>query len=216
MVDDGRPGRRAPFRPDWPPGPVSPGPWAVAIHAAPSPERERVERYLEAAYARAFDGRIARHYPLLMSLEGRHGEVQAAVGFRFAGREPLFLEQYLDEPVEAAVARKLGAPVGRDRIAEIGNLAAESHGASLCLFLTLAGHLLREGCTHAVATATRQLRRRFRRLGVATHCLTRAEPARLSAGAAAWGGYYARDPEVLAGAIDQSLPRLATATAGPR
>lgn len=209
MVDDGALQGRLQFDAERVRRFTSVEPRVISIHHLLAPERMRVEAFLEAAYDRAFQGRIRNHYPTLMSVQDRQGTILAAVGFRFAGLGPLFLEQYLDEPVEAAVARELAAPTDRAAVAEIGNLASESPGASLFLFLALARHLDQRGCTHAVATATRQLRRSFARVGFATQPLTRAESARLSGGAADWGAYYSRDPEVLAGAIAPALPALA-------
>lgn len=183
-------------------------PKVISIHHLMRPERLRVEAYLEAAYASAFNGLIRRHYPTLMSVQDAEGHIHAAVGFRFAAAEPLFLEQYLDEPIEAAIARARGGSVRRAAVAEIGNLGSDSVGASLFLFLALARHLDQNGCTHAVATATRQLRRSFGRVGFETQVLSRAEPSRLGAAAAEWGAYYERDPEVLAGAIGPALQPL--------
>ncbi|MBI1405653.1 MAG: hypothetical protein GC145_05960 [Caulobacter sp.] len=171
-------------------------------------DRSRVEAFLEASYARAFEGRIRSHYPTLVSVQRADGGIEAAVGFRLAARERLFLEQYLDAPIEQALANRMGLNVRRHEITEIGNLASNSAPATLLLFLALAAHLAEEGCTHAVATATRQLRRSFARVGFATQSLTRAEPARLAGGAADWGAYYARDPEVRVGAIAPALPAL--------
>jgi hypothetical protein len=184
-------------------------PGVISIHHLLQPERLRVEAFLEAAYAKAFDGRIRSHYPTLMSVQDRQGNIHAAVGFRLAAQAPLFLEQYLDAPVETELQTRFAAPLPRAQVAEIGNLASDSPGASLFLFLALARHLDRQGCTHAVATATRQLRRSFARVGFATELLTRAEPARLPDQGADWGAYYSRDPEVLAGAIAPALPALA-------
>jgi hypothetical protein len=183
-------------------------PRLVSIHQLMTPERRRVEVYLEAAYACAFDGLIRRHYPTLMSLQDDDGCVLGAVGFRLAAQEPLFLEQYLDAPVETAITRRLGEPVTRGGVAEIGNLASDNAGASLFLFLALARHLDQQGCTHAVATATRQLRRGLARVGFETQPLARAEPSRLGEAAAEWGAYYERDPEVLVGAIAPALEPL--------
>ncbi|WP_426015103.1 thermostable hemolysin [Caulobacter sp. DWR2-3-1b2] len=183
-------------------------PKVISIHHLMRPERLRVEAYLEAAYATAFNGVISRHYPTLMSVQDGEGRIHAAVGFRFAAAEPLFLEQYLDEPVEAAITRKLAQPVTRCGVAEIGNLGSGSVGASMFLFLALARHLDQHGCTHAVATATRQLRRSFGRVGFETQVLTRAEPSRLGEAATEWGAYYERDPELLAGAIGPALRPL--------
>lgn len=185
------------------------GRWSIDLFGPLTPGRNQVETYLTAAYARAFDGRIRRHFPMLMSVRDLDGALRAGVGFRLAEHEPLFLEQYLDESVETVLARVFRRPTTRSRIAEIGNLAADSHAASSALFAALANHLLVQDRHYAVATATRQLRRRFRRVGLETQTLTRAAPERLASGAAEWGGYYARDPEVLAGAIKPSAALLA-------
>lgn len=178
-------------------------PKVISIHQHFRPERERVEAYIEATYAQAFSSRIRAHYPTLMSVQDAKGEIHAAVGFRLGREGPLFLERYLDAPIEAVLG------VDREGVAEIGSLASASAGASLFLFMALAGHLNQLDCDHAVATATRQLRRTFGRVGFPTRRLATADPARLGAEARDWGGYYERDPEVLAGAIAPALPPLA-------
>lgn len=171
-------------------------------------ERRGAEAFLEAAYDRAFGGKILGHFPVLMCVEDRGGKVQAAVGFRQAGEHPLFLEQYLDEPVEVLIARAVGRPVSRTTVVEIGNLAAESSAASRLLFKCLGRRLHGLGCDYAVATATRQLRRTFERLRFPVHELGAADPSRLPDAGREWGAYYAHQPRVLAGAIAQALPGL--------
>ena len=182
--------------------------WAVSVHRPEDPARERVERFLESAYARAFDSSLRRHFPILLSVEDGSGEVQAAAGIRFARDQALYLEQYLDDPIEVAGAQALQQGVARDEIAEVGNLSSESPIASLRLFLAIAEHLTGEGCAYAAATATRQLRRKFGRMGFATRLLAEARASRLAPGADDWGRYYAREPAVLLGAITPALDRL--------
>lgn len=184
-------------------------PRVISIHHCFRPERRRVEAYIEATYAEAFNGRIRAHYPTLMSVQDAEGQIHAAVGFRLAGEEPLFLERYLDDPIEVALGQATGLATARAGVAEIGNLASQSAGASLFLFMAMARHLRQLGCDHAVATATRQLRRTFARVGFPIRRLTTADPARLGPEAGDWGGYYDRDPEVLAGAIAPALEPLA-------
>ena len=183
-------------------------PAAIALHQKPHPDRLSAEVFLDQAYGRAFGGRIRRHYPNIMTLRDEAGDVLAAVGFRKAAHEPLFLEQYLDDPVEQAVARESGRPAARHQIAEIGNLASCNPGASLILFLALARHLDQSGCDLAVATATRQLRRSFAKVGFATRQLAAADRSRLAGGAEDWGRYYDTDPLVLVGEIAPALPAL--------
>lgn len=210
MVDDGAVCGRLRFDADRVRRFTTIEPRVISIHHLLRPERVRVEAFLDRAYARAFGGRIRSHYPTLMSLQDRAGRIHAAAGFRLAGQGQLFLEQYLDSPVEQALAPDRAGVARRDQIAEIGNLASDSRGASVFLFLALARHLDRQGCTHAVATATRQLRRSFARVGFATRRLAAADPRRLAETAADWGSYYQCDPEVHAGAIAPALPALAS------
>ncbi len=170
--------------------------------------RGAVERFLEERYERAFGGRIRKHYPCLISVRDGEGAISAAAGFRRADGGALFLEQYLDDPIEGLIGAHFGGPVARRDIAEIGNLASLTPTASWALFEALALHLEDEGCRFAVATATRQLRRTFARARMDTRTLSRAAAERLGEGREDWGGYYRRDPEVLAGPISAQADKL--------
>lgn len=194
-------------------------PSVISISERLRPQRTQVEQFLERSYARAFGGELTAHYPILMSVWDAEGGLHAAAGLRFAAREDLFLEQYLDRPVEAETARVFRTPVARTEVAEIGNLASSSPGASVFLFLALAGYLDQQGCRFAAATATRQLRRIFRRVGFGAERLAEARPERLGDQAGRWGSYYENDPQVLAGEIAPSfdpLRRSLSADPGPQ
>lgn len=164
-------------------------------------ERRRVERFIEDTYAEAYGSRIQAHYPTLMSVQDEDGVIYAVVGFRHASDERLFLEQYLDAPVETVLGQAIGAPVQRGHIVEIGGLASSGQGATVFLFAAMARHLQGEGLRFAVATATEELRRIFNRAGLGALQLARADPHRLEGGGGAWGAYYQTDPVVLAGCI---------------
>lgn len=183
-------------------------PTVISISERLRPQRRQVESFLEDAYAEAFGGTIRRHYPILMSVWDGDRTLHAAAGFRFAVCQPLFLEQYLDEPIDAAIADAFDQPVARREVAEIGNLAANSPGASIFLFMALAGYLQQHGCRYAAATATKQLRRMFRQVGFGVTPLKDARPERLESGSADWGSYYDHDPMVMAGEIAPALDPL--------
>jgi len=164
-------------------------------------ERHRVERFIEAAYAQAYGGQIHAHYPTLMSVQDGAGVLYAAVGFRHAAEAPLFLEQYLEAPVEVVLGQALGARVDRAHVVEIGGLASSGQGATVFLFAALAHHLQKGGLRFAVATATDELRRIFHKAGLGALQIARADPHRLRDGGGSWGAYYQTDPLVLAGSI---------------
>ncbi|PZO87259.1 MAG: hypothetical protein DI626_04450, partial [Micavibrio aeruginosavorus] len=126
-------------------------PAVVSILPAFTKEREAVERFITDIYAKSYDARINVHYPTLMSVQDDQGKILAALGFRNAAREPLFLEQYLTHPVEEI----LDTP--RPSITEIGNLASAGGGASLFLFAALSAYLHDKKQSHAVITGTKYI-----------------------------------------------------------
>ncbi|NJD26421.1 MAG: hypothetical protein FIB06_13575 [Betaproteobacteria bacterium] len=171
-----------------------------------SPRRAEAESFIHDIFARHYGADISSFAPNLTLLE-QHGRVIAAAGWRPASSEALFLERYLDVPVEQAVARLAGQPVQRERIVEVGNLAAEKPGATIHLVRTLALHLHRLGYEWVVSTVTHELASIFARLGLPPLALAPADPARLGASAAAWGSYYDTAPVVVAGRIRQAIER---------
>jgi hypothetical protein len=138
---------------------------------------------------------------------GRSGAVHAQVGYRRASTEPLFLERYLDAPVEQVLSAALHRPVARDAVVEIGNLAADDATALVELWARAANDLGTD-CEIAVATLTAPLRAMFARLGLQ---LVELAPARIErvADPKAWGRYYASDPRVCAGSIAEGQQALA-------
>lgn len=183
-------------------------PSGICVTQSSQPDRHQVERFIEQTYRRHFGAEIERHYPNLMSVYDARGSALAAVGFRLAAEGPLFLEQYLQSPVEAAIRQATGTRVRREEIVEIGNLTSAGGGASVFLFVALAAYLRQQNLVHAVVTGTNTLRRAFTRLGIQFLELASADPAALADDGASWGSYYRSDPKVIAGGIQPAFARL--------
>lgn len=177
-------------------------PAVVSIYPAFARDRDAVEDFIIGVYARAYGAQIRVHYPILMSVRDKAGDILAAVGFRYAGDETLFLEQYLKTPVEDV----LQCP--RSGIVEIGNLASQGGGASLFLFAALSAYLYHKDKAYAVVTSTRFLQQRFHDLGLKPRKLAAANPDLLLQKDENWGSYYATDPHVMAGRVDEGYKRL--------
>ena len=172
------------------------------------PDRDEIETFLNRIYAEKYGARFSSHFPHFLCARDKTGRLNSVIGFRFLRHHDAFLQQYLDEPVETAVARVIGRPVARAQIVEMGSFA--STGANVVgLFAELASHLHAAGAAYAVATSTRKLLRCFRSLGMETHSIAPADPSRLADGGATWGTYYGTDPEVVAGDIMTASARLA-------
>jgi hypothetical protein len=169
------------------------------------PARAAFEDFIAARFCRAYGARVTHFLPHLLGVRDGFSRWQAAAGYAVAGAQALFLEQYLDLPIECALAAALGRPVARSSIVEVGNLAAVSAGMARVIIPQLARHLHRLGYSWVTFTATHALRNSFHRLGLWPLPLTPADPARLADGGASWGTYYDQDPVVMAGKISLGL-----------
>lgn len=171
-----------------------------------APRRLEAETYIRAIFASRYQADPAAFAPNLVMME-QHRRIIAATGWRGAGAETLYLERYLDAPIETAMENLASEQVVRERIVEVGHLAADKPGASVHVILTLADYLHRIGFEWVVFTATQELIRIFTRLGLPLLALAKADPARLGDAAGAWGSYYDTQPVVVAGRIQLGLAR---------
>jgi len=169
------------------------------------PQRAAFEKFIAARFDHAHGARVTHFLPQLLGVRDTLSRWKASSGYGAAIDGPLYLEQYLERPVEEALTAALGWPVHRVGIVEAGNLTAISPGMARTLIPLLARHLYRLGYRWVVFTATRELRNSFRKLGLEPLQLARADPARLRDGGASWGRYYQHDPLVMAGKIAHGL-----------
>lgn len=154
-------------------------------------------------YQRHFDCHLRSCYPGYFCLL-RGGRLLAVCGFR-GGVRPLFLEQYLDEPVQTLISHHFGCEIQRAQLVELGGFAVRRGALALPFMSLVAPALVAEGFTCAVATATMPVRRCVSRLGVPFKRLAAAEEGRLQADDTRWGRYYQMRPAVIAGRIGEAI-----------
>jgi hypothetical protein len=146
-------------------------------------------------------------FPLLLSRID-DSQLSSVVGLRPGTERPLFLEQYLDCPLEEAISRQSGVQVERDRLMEIGNLASSYRSGNQLMFILLTAVLARAGYTWVVFTATSQVRSLLTRLNFQPVTLCEADESRLVNKQQVWGSYYQSQPMVQAGSVSQGLAVL--------
>lgn len=183
---------------------------ALTIIDRTGANRRGLERFISERYALSYGARIEHFADQLVGLTDSEGRWSAAVGYSPARAEPLFIEQYLDRPIERAIAERLGVDVDRSQIVEVGNLAATFPGAARRLVIAMTELLHRRGHSWVVFTSTTSLLNTFARLEVSTIELAPADPKRLHAGADSWGSYYDTRPLVMAGNIPIGFIRFRT------
>lgn len=168
---------------------------------ASHPRRGELERFIAARYQQAYAATLSEFMPMLVALSDGSGQIVAAAGFRCAAQGPLFLEQYLDQPLEALLSAAYDAVVPRSALVEIGHLSGMGYGGGRALFPRIARHLQHAGLDWAAFVATRSLRGLFARMGVAPRSLAAARAERLGLRARDWGRYYDTDPWVVGGPL---------------
>ena len=177
------------------------------IHAIDDPHRHEVEAFIRGVYAGRYGADVVGFAPTLVSLRD-DGGIVAAAGYRSAGDGDLFLEGYLHAPIESLLATHAERTPDRQRIVEVGHLAAARAGEGRRLIGLLARHLAEQRFDWVVSTLTSELRHLFVRIGVAPLALGAADPAALGPGGGRWGTYYDHHPVVLAGQLHQALQQL--------
>ncbi|MCB1775111.1 MAG: thermostable hemolysin [Gammaproteobacteria bacterium] len=185
-------------------------PTAVTLEGPLTFSRHAVEDFVRDAFRHAYGADVRHFMPTLMTLRNDEGTLLAALGVRYAGSAPLFLEQYLDRPVESVLAEAAAMPVDRCRLAEVGNFAVGAAGGGRWLITALTAFLYSGGQSWAVFTCGPELRNAFRRLGIPLLDLAAADPACLADGErASWGSYYDQRPRVMAANVAESHRVLA-------
>ncbi len=185
----------------------TPREYRVEIVDRRHPERPALEQQIAARYRRAFDARLHYFMPQLVPLWDSHQQLLALAGFQGAAQGALFLEQYLDAPIQALLSMRNETTVAREDIVEIGQLAAFQPGVAPVHFVALARLLAASGFRWASFTATGPLHLMLKRLGLRPMRLAFAD-ARRVADPTSWGSYYDTQPRVLAIPVQEGLARL--------
>jgi Thermostable hemolysin len=176
----------------------------LATAEAGSHERAEIEAFVGDAFARKHDATVTSFMPTLLSFRDHAGTLRGVVGLRGAGEQFLYLEQYLDQPVESAIAAAMGRPVRRRQVVEVGNLAGANCRTAVRMVALLPSHLLARDYQWIVFTATSAVREILLGFGAPLIELARAERARVAPGSDQWGRYYETDPRVFAGFLPDS------------
>jgi hypothetical protein len=170
--------------------------WTVAEREDPA--RRELEAFINAAFARKHGAHVRSFMPTLLASRDRAGPL-GVVGLREAQEQPLYLEHYLDAPIERVLGERVGCQVSRARIVEVGHLASRNCLSAARMVTALPRYLLSCNYEWIVFTGTRTVRGILDRLGAPLHELAPATAECVSGTRDSWGRYYETDPRVYAG-----------------
>ena len=178
-------------------------------------DRAALEAYVRTAFNRSHDADVSTFMPTLLAFRDGAGSLRGVLGIRSAADAPLYLENYLDRPVEQAIVAAGYHPVERDEVIEVGNLAAGSCLAAVRMVAQMPVQLMNRGYSWIVFTATSTVHEILLGFGAPLVELGRADPRRVARQADRWGRYYDNDPRVYAGYLPDSraIPGFVAASA---
>lgn len=177
----------------------------LSLYQVDDPRREELERFVHDVFASKHGARVCSFMPSLLGMRNDAGAICSVAGFRCAADQPLFLERYLDEPIERAIASSCGQPVTRSQIVEVGNLAGRNCRSAMRLVLDLPRILLDRGHRWMVFTATDALRGILASYHAPLLELAAATASRAQTTGDDWGRYYELDPRVMVGYLPDGL-----------
>ncbi|ATX82257.1 Thermostable hemolysin [Mariprofundus ferrinatatus] len=158
--------------------------------------------FVHKVFARVYGADIQRFMPNFIRIHDSKNRTVAAMGFRDAATGPLYLENYLDEPIEVAISRYMGVAIDRSEIVEVGNLAEAKPGDARMAIIGATSYLYTAGYRWVVFTGVTRLRNAFVRLGLSPKQLLEVDERRLPEDEVKqWGSYYDGDPVVCFGSI---------------
>ena len=198
-------------------GVVSPRPAGLTVSHRPSDlsivrredaGRHELESYVHQRYQEIHGADICDFMPDLFALHGDGNDFLGVLGFRPADREPLFLEAYLNSPIETVLKQRLGTGPERSMIVEVGNLASSAPGGARWLISLSTALFMGMGLRWAVLTATSALLNSFVKLGIAFVPLATAAKERIANADEHWGNYYDTGPMVVASDVSQAFHTL--------
>lgn len=185
--------------PDGMSGAAIPG---LVLREAGAAERAELERFVARRFREVYGASVSHFMPRLFGAYDEQRRVAAVFGLRSADSGPLFLEQYIDVPVDTCVEATFARRATRAEIAEVGNLAGATPGALRALIPALTQRLAAETFRYVAFTGSGRLCNGFARLGLPLRGVAPAPIDRLPPSERArWGRYYEASPQVMIGDV---------------
>ena len=166
-----------------------------------SEDRTRLEARIRSGFGTHFGACIGGFMPRFALYQHALGAT-GVIGFRSAADDELFLEHYLDLPVDQVISAEAGAAVARDTIVEVGQFVVDDRDIVGSFFRDLVPFLAGAGYEWVCFTGTNKIRSLLRRVGFHGLPIAAANAGRVSDTGDDWGSYYDNEPVVIVGKLD--------------
>jgi hypothetical protein len=160
------------------------------------PQRKELERFIAENYKKMHQAEISYFAD---NLFGCHDGEQfmASLGITFlVDRHHGFIEEYLDEPAEQAIAKIYKQPIAREQIVELGNLSSVVPGSTRRVIEKISPELKKRNVNWAIFAINVPVLNAFHKAGLEPKFICEAKHAKLKDQKTNWGSYYETKPGV--------------------
>lgn len=171
--------------------------------------RRHAEAFIADVFKDQHDANLSSFMPILLANGCNTETLSCAVGIREVGSHKIFLEKYLEEPIDITLGHIAKQEVQREQIAEVGNLASTSIGSCRQLFTFLLHYFSYHQTEWVVCTGTGAVRAILEKAGIPHQLIKRAKADKLGSERYSWGTYYWHNPFVLAIHIPTAIAKQA-------
>jgi hypothetical protein len=171
----------------------SPDLFSMQVFHKNSVGRIDAENFIKQGFSKAYGANISLSMPQILTV--KNGNFKAALGIRSA-KEPLFIEQYLNTPIEQTHAL-IKENIARSNIVEIGSLYSNAIRFTLPLFLVTAVSLFYKNYQYLTFAGTSHVLNILSKAGVEYSTLCDAKKHALTPSSDDWGSYYETSPKVV-------------------
>ncbi len=164
-----------------------------------APNRQEAETFIKRIFNEAHGANVKYFMPQMLCLRDPQKHLLAVSGMRSAKQDVLFLERYLNAPIEKVIAQHAKTEVKRHQIVEIGNLAVERPSFTRLLMAALSAHLYSTDTEWIVFSALPVVRNAVAKTNHEMFVLADATLEKIAPeDRADWGSYYDHHPQVIA------------------
>ena len=166
--------------------------WISKDHA----KRRELEFFIAENYKKIHQAKISYFAD---NLFGCHDGEQfmASLGITFlVDRHHGFIEEYLDEPAEQAIAKIYKQPIAREQIVELGNLSSVVPGSTRKVIEKISPELKKRNVNWAIFAINVPVLNAFHKAGLEPKFICEAKHAKLKDQKTNWGSYYETKPGV--------------------
>lgn len=162
--------------------------------------RLSLESRVRSGFGHHFDACIEGFMPDLAVYRHVSGAV-GVIGIRGASDDLLFLERYVDQPIESVVSDAVQRPIPRREIVEVGQFIVDDKAIVSAFFRDLVPFLRSRGYEWVCFTATNRIRALLSKIGFSGKPVAMATQDKVGNDAMNWGTYYQFEPCVIVGKL---------------